>query len=396
MPGRLRRSRAVQGTNWAPRQPSRRSGSQQLRKSQREGVPVQFEYQDTRATGSTWLSATVAIIGTGPTGRSQYSFIAEDITERKRSEAARRESEARLHAIANLVPDLLWSSDPAGRTDWYNQRWLEYSGQTPAQSLGDGWLEAIHPEDRETSILRFQAAAARGEPLRHEHRIRSAAGDYRWFLLQARPVHDEAGTIVRWFGAATDIDDLKHAEASLQRSHADLDRRVQERTAELQQLSQARQELLQRLVTVQEDERRRIARELHDSLGQFLSALNLRLSILEQTAGMASPVLEEIEQLRPAVQQIDRELDRLTMELRPPALDDFGLPAALRNYAGGVGAPGQHPRRSLRDWDSTRRRLPCPRPRLRGRGCRRRWRPASIASCRRRSPTSSSTRRPPP
>ncbi len=108
---------------------------------------------------------------------------------------------------------------------------------------------------------------------------------------------------------------------------------MQERTAELQQLSQARQELLQRLVTVQEDERRRIARELHDSLGQFLSALNLRLSILEQTAGVASPVLEEIEQLRPAVQQIDRELDRLTMELRPPALDDFGLPAALRNYA---------------------------------------------------------------
>ena len=305
---------------------------EQVRKSQREGVPVQFEYQDTRGTDSTWLSATVAIIGTGPTGRSQYSFIAEDITERKRSEAARRESEARLHAIANLVPDLLWSSDPTGRIDWYNQRWLEYSGQTPAQSLGDGWLEAIDPDGRETSPLRFQAAA-RGEPLRHEHRIRSAAGDPRWFLLQARPVHDEAGTIVRWLGAATDIDDLKRAEASLQRSYAELDRRVRERTAELEQLSQARQELLQRLVTVQEDERRRIARELHDSLGQFLSALNLRLSILEQTAGMASPVLEEIEQLRPAVQQIDRELDHLTMELRPPALDDFGLPAALRNYA---------------------------------------------------------------
>lgn len=304
-----------------------------LRKSQQEGVPVKFEYLDVRATGNTWLSATVAVIGTGPTGRPQYSFIAEDIGERKRSEAARRESEARLHAIANLVPDLLWSTDAEGKTDWYNQRWLEYSGQTPAQSLGDGWLEAIHPDDRETSIARFQAAAARGEPLRHEHRIRSAGGEYRWFLVQARPERDEAGSVVRWLGAATDIDDLKRAEASLQQSHAELDRRVQERTAELQQLSEARQDLLQRLVTVQEDERRRIARELHDSLGQFLSALNLRLSILEQTAGVASPVLEEIEQLRPAVQQIDRELDRLTMELRPPALDDFGLPAALRNYA---------------------------------------------------------------
>jgi PAS domain-containing protein len=76
--------------------------------------------------------------------------------ERARAEGARRESEARLVAIANLVPDLLWSSDAGGKTDWYNQRWIEYSGQTPAEALGDGWLEAVHPDDRELSILRFQ------------------------------------------------------------------------------------------------------------------------------------------------------------------------------------------------------------------------------------------------
>ena len=505
----------------------------QLRKSQQTGVPVQFEYQDVRATGTAWLSVTAAIIGSGPSGRPQYSFIAEDITERMQTGAALRESEARLQAIANLVPDLLWSVDAAGGTDWYNQRWLEYSGQTAAQALGDGWLQAVHPQDRATSILRFSTAAARGEPLRHEHRLRSAAGEYRWHLIQMRPVQDAAGTIVRWFGAATDIheqrvalealrtseelfrtltnavpqliwasdaagraiyynqrwydytgmtfaesaglgwhaavhpgdvaaavarwqraiasgemfefeyrlrrrdgvhrwhlarvvplhdeqgevtgwfgsstdiEDLKQAEEALQAAYTDLDQRVQERTAELQELSQVRQDLLQRLVTIQEDERRRIARELHDSLGQFLSALNLRLSILEQTAGIASPVLAEIEQLRPAVQLIDRELDRMTMELRPPALDDFGLPAAIHNYAAawarlaniradvyvmGLDAPAS----PLPPGAQPGAQPGASRGRKLGSVLRRRWRPASTASCRRRSTTCSSMRTPRP
>ena len=108
------------------------------------------------APGTTWLSATVAIIGTGPSGRPQYSFIAEDISERELTEAALRESEARLQAIANLVPDLLWSSGAVGSTDWYNQRWLEYSGQTAEQALGDGWLRPFIPR----TVKRRSSASA--------------------------------------------------------------------------------------------------------------------------------------------------------------------------------------------------------------------------------------------
>ena len=100
-----------------------------------------------------------------------------------------------------------------------------------------------------------------------------------------------------------------------------------------QQLSQARHALLQQLVTVQEDERRRIARELHDSLGQFLSALNLRMWMVEQTMDMSAEIMEDMRQLHQLVGEVERELNRLTMELRPPALDDFGLPEAIRRYA---------------------------------------------------------------
>jgi two-component system CheB/CheR fusion protein len=143
-----------------------------------------------------------------------------DITARKRAEAAVRESEERFRAVANLVPDLLWSNDPHGRTEWVNQRWFAYTGQTDDAAKGYGWLDAIHPDDRQNALRNFQTAIDTGEALRQEHRIRNAAGDDRWFLVQAHPLRDQAGHIMRWYGAATDIHEermaLAEAKAALQ------------------------------------------------------------------------------------------------------------------------------------------------------------------------------------
>lgn len=265
------------------------------------------------------------------TDETLLGFVAtlSDITEQKRAETALRDSEARFRAVANLVPDLLWSNDPVGVTDWYNQRWLEYTGQTLENATADGWLAAVHPEERAHAFHSFQQAFAQGEPLRQEQRIGSATGEYRWFLVQASPLKDAAGKTLRWFGAATDIHEQRTAREMLEQ-------RVQERTHELKVLSISRQQLLERVLTAQEDERRRIAHELHDTLGQFLSALNLRLSLLQQSIqpqeGPVSPVVEELGQLWQLVNEIDGELRRLTMELRPPILDDLGLDAAIRRY----------------------------------------------------------------
>jgi two-component system CheB/CheR fusion protein len=142
-----------------------------------------------------------------------------DITVRKRTEARLRESEAQFRAIAEVVPDLLWSSDARGTILWHNQRWYAYTGQTLEAALGAGWLDALHPEDRERSWNTFQGAIAGGQPLRQEHRIRRADGMYRWFLSQALPLRDDQGAIVRWYGAWADIHDqrvaLEAAEAAL-------------------------------------------------------------------------------------------------------------------------------------------------------------------------------------
>jgi two-component system CheB/CheR fusion protein len=243
--------------------------------------------------------------------------VGQDVTERRRTETALRDSEARLQAMADLVPDLLWSNDANGTPDWFNQRWLEYTGHTFAEARSLGWLAAIHPDDRDASRKTFAEAIRTGVPLRQEHRIRGASGTYRWFLVQAEPLRNASGEIVRWFGAATDIHEQRVARDVLEE-------RVGERTRQLEELSGQRQQLLDRLVTAAEEERRRIARELHDELGQHIAVLRVSLD---------DPHGASLERMQSIVQRLDATIDRLTLELRPPVLDHLGLHGAITTLA---------------------------------------------------------------
>ncbi|MCA8832556.1 PAS domain S-box protein [Hymenobacter pini] len=135
--------------------------------------------------------------------------------ERARAEEELRASEDQFRAVANLVPDLLWRSDAAGNRIWYNQGWYEYTGQVPEDAAGYGWTDVIHPDDRAESARRYRAAVASGQLLRQEHRVRSVQGEYRWFQVQARPLHNAQGAVTAWYGAATDIHARKQAELAL-------------------------------------------------------------------------------------------------------------------------------------------------------------------------------------
>jgi two-component system CheB/CheR fusion protein len=247
-----------------------------------------------------------------------YLKIGQDLTDRRQTEEALRASEARVQAIANMVPDLLWSNDVSGAADWFNERWRDYTGQPFDRARGDGWTETIHPEDRERSVANFRRAIESGDDLRQEYRIRGHEGEYRWFLVQAVPLRDEDGLVVRWVGACTDIHE--------QRTMRDiLEDRVRERTHQLEELSRERQQLLERLVRATEVERQRIARELHDELGQHITALRVGLQAEGQTQTLSS--------LKRIVDQLDETIDRLTLELRPPALDQLGLHDAIASLA---------------------------------------------------------------
>ena len=144
--------------------------------------------------------------------------LLQDITEETEKADSLRRSEERFRAVANLVPDLLWSTDGTGAADWFNQRWIDYTGQTVEQGMADGWMDSLHPDDRDEVERKFRAAIAAGQPMRHEQRFRSASGDYRWFLVQKEPVRNIAGQPLRWFAAASDVHEQRTALEAVRES----------------------------------------------------------------------------------------------------------------------------------------------------------------------------------
>jgi len=130
-----------------------------------------------------------------------------------------RRTRAAKDALANVVdgiPALIWNTSPDGSADFSNQRFRDYTGFSSEQLRGRGWLDALHPEGRKVEELR--AAFAAREPFENEVRIRSANGDYRWFVLRMTPLRNEQGTIVKWYGTASDVEERRRAMEALRDS----------------------------------------------------------------------------------------------------------------------------------------------------------------------------------
>ena len=148
-----------------------------------------------------------------------------DITERKRAEEALRRSEHHLWDVIETIPIMAWTALPDGANDFANQRWQEYTGMALNDTSGAGWQTALHPADVGAHVDKWRASLATGKPFQNEGRLRRAAnGEYRWFLHRAVPLRDEHGEIVKWYGTATDIEDLKQAEVRLRQDEEELRR----------------------------------------------------------------------------------------------------------------------------------------------------------------------------
>jgi PAS domain S-box-containing protein len=143
-----------------------------------------------------------------------------DITERKRAEAKAQQQEEELQLIIDTIPAFVYSMRPDGWTDFLNKGWLNYTGLTLAEAQGLGWQKAYHPEDLPAVMKIRTASLGTGITYEHVARIRRSDGVYRWFLTRVAPLRDENGTIVKWYGSNTDIEDRKHAEDALRRSQS--------------------------------------------------------------------------------------------------------------------------------------------------------------------------------
>ncbi|NMB87770.1 MAG: PAS domain S-box protein, partial [Chloroflexi bacterium] len=145
-------------------------------------------------------------------------LFSELVSERKYAKMALSESEQRFRQLADSMPQLVWTAQPDGVVDYYNQRYLEYGGIQPLENQSWEWGPALHPEDRGPTEVAWQQAVNSGHVFQMEHRVQMADGTYRWHLSRGVPVRDADGKVSKWFGTATDIQDTKLVEAALRQN----------------------------------------------------------------------------------------------------------------------------------------------------------------------------------
>ncbi|MEP6738142.1 MAG: PAS domain-containing protein [Chryseolinea sp.] len=138
-----------------------------------------------------------------------------ETTNKKKSEDALKESEARFRTLADNIPNLAWMADAAGSIYWYNKQWYDYTGTTPDQMKGWGWQSIHHPEELARVLKKWRESIASGIPFEMVFPIKGADGKFRQFLTRVVPVHDQDGKIYQWFGTNTDVTERIIAEENL-------------------------------------------------------------------------------------------------------------------------------------------------------------------------------------
>lgn len=265
--------------------------------------------------------------------------------ERTRAEDALRESEERLRAIFEASRDGILVEDDE-RISYVNKSYTRLLGYESSEELIGKHISAVISTEDVERLLEFGRRRARSELVASVYEFKGKRKDGTLIDVEASvSTSTVAGrpyitTMVR------DIAERKQAEEALRQAHDGLERRVAERTAELAHINEAleaeicerkqaeaaRRQLLGQLVTAQEDERRRISRELHDQMGQHLAAIVLLVNSLKEFSQPDPSAISRISQLEEVANQLSQEVDTLAWELRPTVLDDLGLHVALGNY----------------------------------------------------------------
>lgn len=151
-----------------------------------------------------------------------------DITERNQDAAALKASQQRYRDLAEAMPQMVWTADATGAVNYWNQQWYEYTGLSETASMGLAGASTVHPDDRDRTLTQWSAAIAQGESFEIEYRIQHWSGDYQWFICRAIPTRDSQKRITGWIGTITNIDDIKHSEALLQKSEQQLQQQLAE------------------------------------------------------------------------------------------------------------------------------------------------------------------------
>jgi PAS domain S-box-containing protein len=233
---------------------------------------------------------------------------------RNHAEARRRESEERFRLVANTAPVLIWMSGTDKLCTYFNQGWLDFTGRALEDELGNGWAEGVLSVDLQRCMETFTEAFERRERFTMEYRLRRHDGEFRWVLDIGVPRFNADGSFAGFIGSVIDVTDHKEAEQALATVSG-------------------------RLIQAQEEERHRIARELHDDISQRLALLSVELQGLADARPKSSVELRDrTEQLLKRTSEISSDIHALSHRLHSTKLDYMGAVAAMAGFCSEITA----------------------------------------------------------
>jgi len=232
--------------------------------------------------------------------------VCRDITNRKRTERALRETEERFRAIANTAPVMIWMAGPDKLCTYFNQPWLAFTGRTVEAELGNGWADGVHAEDLATCMATYAQSFDRREPFKMEYRLRRHDGEYRWIMDTGVPRFDNDGTFAGYIGSC--VDDTEHRAGV-----------------------EALRSVSGKLIEAQERERKRIARELHDDINQRLAMLAIELRQLQTVPNLPDDRrMRQLGELFKRTTAISSDLQSISHQLHSTSLEYLGLVPAIK------------------------------------------------------------------
>ncbi|WP_461095323.1 ATP-binding protein [Spirosoma gilvum] len=203
----------------------------------RTGEPFQMEYRfaDNRQPRQyRWFLGRSVPVRDSEGTIVKWFGSATDIDDQKQAETILRQSENRFRSIADTAPVLIWIAGVDKLHTFFNKGWLDYTGRTMDQELGNGWTEGIHPDDRQRSLAIYTTSFNARQEFYLEYRLRRHDGDYRWVAERGKPWFDPDGTFMGYIGGCTDIHDSKLASEELERHVADRTRELKNLNMELE------------------------------------------------------------------------------------------------------------------------------------------------------------------
>jgi PAS domain S-box-containing protein len=232
--------------------------------------------------------------------------VGMDVTEQKLAAEALRESEERFRLVADTAPALIWMSGTDKLCTFFNKGWLDFTGRPIEAELGNGWTEGVHLEDFRACLETYTQSFDRREKFSMEFRLRRYDGEYGWVLDIGVPRFNQDGSFAGYIGSCIDVTERKRAEEVLSG-------------------------VSRRLIEAQEQERTRIARELHDDIGQRLALLNIKLGQLQQNSpDLPAELHGHMGELRMQTSEIARDVQSMSHELHSSKLEYLGIANAMK------------------------------------------------------------------